>query len=141
MEKELTIVITKSNLLDQLKKNRERFSKSYEALLKAYEKKVAEYQTKYGDYAKKVVAKKLEKKGNQEPMAPPEPQDRTKEYDFYIEMLKEHENETIELSETLFKRLWKDQWDWTRGHFALMNLYADSSTDIAEMASAYSLGD
>jgi len=138
MDRELIMVIAKRTLLDKLKSNKERFVKSYEALLKAYEKKVHEYQTKYGDYTKKLVAKQLEKKDDQEPMAPRRPEDRTKDYDFYIEMIIQHENETIELSEALFKRLWKDQWDWTRSHFALMNLYASGSADIAEMASAYS---
>ena len=138
MERELAIVINKVKLLGQLKMNKDRFVKSYEALLKAYEKKVHEYQTKYGDYTKKVVAKQLGKKDGQEPMAPPRPEDRTKDYDFYILMLTQHENVTIELSECLFKRLWKDQWDWTHSHYALMNLYAGGSADIAEMASAYS---
>jgi len=138
MDRELTISIAKRTLLDQLKKNKDRFVKSYEALLKAYEKKVHEYQTKYGDYTKKLVAKQLEKKDSQEPMAPPRPEDRTKDYDFYIEMLMQHENDTIELSESLFKQLWKDQWDWTHSHFALMNFYAGGSAAIADMASAYS---
>ena len=138
MERELTIVIKTVDLRDKLKENKKRFVKSYEALLKAYEKRVSEYQRKYGDYAKKVVAKLLQKKDDQEPMSPPKPEDRTKDYDLYIDMLVQHENDTIELSESLFKRLWKDQWDWTRSHYALMNLYAGGSADIAEMASAYS---
>jgi uncharacterized protein YdiU (UPF0061 family) len=138
MERELAIVIDKLALQGQLRENKGRFVKSYEALLKAYEKKVAEYQTKYGDYTKKVVTKQLGKKDGQEPMAPPKPEDRTKDYDFYIEMIEKHKDHFIELTETLFKRLWKDQWDWTHSHFALMNLYASGSADIAEMASAYS---
>ena len=141
MERELEIVISKVKLLDQLKTNKGRFVKSYEALLKAYEKKVAEYQTKYGAYAKKVVLKQLEKKDGQEPIAPPKPEDRTKDYDFYIEMLTEDENGDITLSETLFKRLWKDRWDWTRSYFNMLNLYAGGSGSLAEMASDYSMGD
>ena len=141
MERELAIVIKTVDLRDKLKENKKRFVKSYEALLIAYGKKVVEYQTKYGNYAKKVVTKQLGKKDGQEPMPPPKPEDRTKDYDLYIEMLTQHNNETIELSETLFKQLWKDRWDWTRSHFALMNLYAGGSADIAEMASAYSSED
>ena len=141
MNEELIMVVSAKQLLIRLKEHRERFVKSYNALLKAYETSVVEYQAKYGAYAKKVVAKQLEKKDEREPISPPKPEDRTKDYDFYIEMITEHENVTMELSETLFKRLWKDQWNWTRSHYALLNMYAGGSANMAEMASAYSSGD
>jgi hypothetical protein len=115
--------------------------RSYNALLKAYEKKVTEFQTKYSDYTSKVIKQQLKKQDEHEPSTPPKPEDRTKDYDFYMEMLQKHENTTIELSESLFKRLWKDRWDWTSSHFALMNFYAGGSADLAEMASSYSSGE
>jgi len=132
------VAINAKDLLQKLRKNKERFVKSYEALLKAYEKKVIEYQVKYGDYTQKVIRKQLKGEDEREPSAPMRPEDRTKDYDLYIEMLEKHGSLTIELSETLFKRLWKDRWDWTRGYVNLLNAYSGEGFGLEEMALDYS---
>ena len=138
---ELTIMIDKTELLAALKENRQRFIRSYQAVLKAYENKVAEYQKKYTTYTQKVIAKQLIKQHDEEPMAPPKPEDRTKNYDLYIEMLNKHGNATIELTESLFRQLWKDQWNWTRSHYNTMNFYSSGSADVAEMMNLYAGGE
>lgn len=131
-ELEITIGVTK--LLDQLKAHRERFVKSYDALLQAYEKKVTQYQKEYATYTKKVItkAKKLSTDTGQ-PLPPVKPEDRTKDYDFYIGMLGNHVGQTITLSESVFKRLWNDFWDWTRNFVCSANAYG-----MEEIASVYS---
>jgi len=138
---ELTIVVNRTLLHAALMENRARFVKSYEALLKAYEKKVIEYQKKYHAYTRKVIAKQLKRQDEGQPMAPPKPEDRTKSYDFYLEMLEKHDNQTIELTESLFRQLWKDEWTWTRNHYDIMNFYASGSADVAEMLNYYSTGE
>lgn len=131
-ELEITIGVTK--LQDKVKANRTRFIKSYDALLKAYEKKVAEYQEKYATYTKKIIAKskKLSTEEGQ-PIPPTKPEDRTKDYDFYINMLENHQEQTITLSESVYKRLWNDFWDWTRNLVFSANAYG-----MEEIASVYS---
>jgi hypothetical protein len=132
VELEITIGVTK--LLDKLKANRDRFVKSYDALLQAYEKKVTQYQKEYATYTKKIItkSKKLSTDTGQ-PLAPAKPEDRTKDYDFYINMLENHQGQTITLSESVYKRLWNDLWDWTR-----QLVYSANAYDLEEIASVYS---
>lgn len=131
-ELEITIGVTK--LLDKVKANRDRFVKSYDALLQAYEKKVAQYQKEYATYTKKIItkAKKLSTDDGQ-PLPPVKPEDRAKDYDFYINMLENHQGQTIALSESVYKRLWNDFWDWTRNLVYSANAYG-----MEEIASVYS---
>jgi hypothetical protein len=124
MEREINIVINTEALLEQLRKNKERFHRSFESVLKAYKKKSEEYQKKYAEHAQKVADKQIKDDDNFGPMPPPEPKDRTKVYDFYIDMLSHHAGETIEISETAFKALWKDKWDWTHGYYDTIMYYA-----------------
>lgn len=134
VQAELEITIGISKLLDRLKANRERFVKSYDALLRAYEKKVAQYQKEYTAYTQKIItkAKKLSTETGQ-PLAPAKPEDRIKDYDFYINMLENHRGETITLSESVYKRLWNDLWDWTRSLIYSANAYG-----LEEIATCYS---
>jgi len=141
---ELKIVVKKQVLMDRLNVNKKRFEKSFKALLTAYEKKVKEYQKQYGEHVKKVAARKMKASESyrDQPSPPPEPVDRTKDYDFYLDMLLRHQGETIEVSEMLYRRLWSDKWDWTSSHYHNMMFYASAggsgSTEIASMADAYS---
>lgn len=129
---ELNVIVQKKELIAKLKANRERFQKSYKALLKVFNKKAIEYQKKYDEWRRNSGVQ------GKEPAAPPNPEDRTKDYDFYIKMLNEHAGETIELTETLFRRLWLDKWDWTYSHYNALMFYANAgSTDIANIAADY----
>ena len=142
----MKIFVLKKDLISRLKANRERFQKSFKPLLKAYEKKAFEYQKQYDEHLKKITARKNlrvpdEKNQPGEPAPPPEPKDRTKDYDFYIEMLNTHGGETIWITETLFRRLWLDKWDWTFNHYNTLMYYAraggSGSADIANIAANY----
>jgi hypothetical protein len=131
---ELEINIYVPKLLDKVKANRERFVKSYDALLKAYEKKVTQYQKEYATYTQKIISKtKKVCIETGQPLAPAKPEDRTKDYDFYISMLENHHGETITLSESVYKRLWNDLWDWTRNLIYSANAYG-----LEEIATCYS---
>lgn len=134
MNIELGITIGVTKLLDRLKANKDRFVISYDAILKAYEKKVTQYQKDYATYTKKIItkAKKLSTDGGQ-PFPPQKPEDRTKDYDFYINMLDNHQGQTITLSESVYKRLWNDLWDWTMAFACSANSY-----EMEEIASVYS---
>ena len=131
---ELEITIGVDKLLDKLKTNKGRFVKSYDTLLQTYEKKVTQYQKEYATYTKKIImkAKKLSTDEGQ-PAPPQKPEDRTKDYDFYIGMLENHQEQTIILSESVYKRLWNDLWDWTRDF-----VYSASAYGLEEIASCYS---
>ena len=134
VEKDLEITIGVTKLLDQVKANRERFVKSYDTLLQAYEKKVVQYQKQYRDYTQKIItkAKKISTDEGQ-PLVPIKPVDRTKDYDFYIKMLENHQGQTVTLSESVYKRLWNDFWDWTQ-----QLVYSANAYDLEEIASVYS---
>jgi len=131
---ELEITIGVDKLLDKLKANKDRFVKSYDALLQAYAKKVTQYQKEYAHYTTKIIvkAKKLSTDESQ-PTPPQKPEDRAKNYDFYIGMLENNQGQTITLSESVYKRLWNDLWDWTRSFVYSANAYG-----LEEIASAYS---
>jgi len=136
--KELTIVVNKNRLLEQLKEYKERFVKSYEALLKAYEKKAKKYQEKYSVYLEKVKARKVKDDYREQPAPPPKPQDRTKDYDFYISMIEAHTKATIELSEADYRKLWMDKWEWIDRHIQNLEAYADSDASVNAMLALYS---
>lgn len=130
MKDELTIKMNRVALLNRLKKNKTRFAKSFKALLKAYEKRVKKFQEQYAKYAQKVKDQKVTDR-DFEPSPPPKPEDRAKDYDFYIEMLQLNEGVSIEVSEAVFRRLWDDEWGWMRRHIDALNFYADDA-DVAE---------
>ena len=134
MNEEIEITISVQKLLDKLKVNRERFIKSYDALLQAYEKKVTQYRKEYAAYTKKVITKTLSTDEKNEPNSPQKPENRAKDYDFYINMLENHQGQTITLSESVYRKLWDDFWSWTRQHY-----YALNASGMEEMASSYSM--
>jgi len=135
MKEELEITIDVTKLLEKLKANRMRFVKSYDALLQAYEKKVTQYQKEYAIYTKKIILKTKKLAADEgQPVPPQKPEDRTKDYDFYINMLENHQGQTVTLSESVYKRLWNDFWDWTRNLIYSANAYG--MEDIASIYSA-----
>lgn len=135
MNEELTITIVTEDVLVQLKENRKRFVNSFKALLKAYKKKVEAYQKKYAEYTKKATSGAKGAK-DVEPVPPQEPEDRTKDYDFYIELLELHTEDTVKLSEPMFRRLWKDQWEWMHRHINTLEAY-NADADVATALRMY----
>lgn len=133
---EFTIVVDSIDLLDQLRKNKERFVKSYKALIKAYEKKAVKYQKQYAEYVKKVAENKVTEK-DMEPQAPMKPTDRTKTYALYIEMVEAHLNRPLSISESMFRKLWKDKWSWIQSHIGALEYYADDSEEVATALNFY----
>ena len=130
--KELTIDVEVKNVLKRLEKHRVQYQKTLKLLFKSFEREAQKYQEKY---------QKFVTESSVQPYPPNKPEDRTKDYDFYIAMLKEHLAPSVTLSEEMFRKLWQDRWDWTSRHHDTMMLYAQAggagSADIAEMASAY----
>ena len=133
--KELTINVRAKDVLKRLEKHRARYQKTLKLLFKSFEREAQKYQEEYQKFVAEV--QRLEK----QPYPPNKPEDRTKDYDFYIAMLKEHILEVVTLSEEMFRTLWQDRWDWTSQHHDTMMFYAQAggagSADIAELASAY----
>ena len=136
LENELRIVVSANDVLMKVKANKDRFVKSMKALLKAYEKKTEEYKIKYTKYTQKVIEKTL-KEDEAEPQAPPKPIDRTKDYDFYIEMQEKHIPVFIKLSESDFKKLYKDDWVWMRSFLNVMSMYAEDSVEVSGAMALY----
>jgi hypothetical protein len=134
---ELIIEVRAADVLEKVKQHRKRYQKSYAALLRAFDRRAIEYQKKYEEFRRTTTANEQGK----EPEAPPKPENRTKDYDFYIQMLTSHTATTIKISEALFKRLFYDKWDWTYQHHHALMFYAKAggpgSADLATMASAY----
>lgn len=131
---ELHIVVKRSDLIARIEKHKKRFIKSYETVLKAYQKKAKKYQEKYA----KLVANP-DSKDHQQPITPIRPEDRRKVYDFYLKMLERQVEceRFIQLSESKYRQLWLDKWDWMHSHIATLGSYANDDTDVSEVLMAY----
>lgn len=130
---EIKIKVRTSVLLEKIAKYKTRFVKSYEALLRAYAKKALKYQNNYAGFLEKVKQKSTAK----QPAPPIRPIDRREKYDFYTKMIGEHYGEFVELSESLYRRLWQDKWDWISSHIYALEAYADSDADVAMALNLY----
>ena len=133
---QLEVVVHKYALVERLQKNKERFVKSYDALVKAYEKKAEQYQKKYAKFVEKVKAKKvpMDEHG---PMPPSKPTDWTKTYEFYIDMIENHIQGMITLTEGDYRKLWNDKWTWTHGHINMLSMYASADANVEEALRSY----
>lgn len=127
---EIKIVIEINPLATQIEKHKVRFVKSFKAVKEAYEKRAKKYQE---DYSKWLANGS---KGNQ-PQPPMAPVDRTKIYDFYLAMLTNHTETTIEIAETKFRELFLDEWSWLPRHVELLSAYASDSTAVCNALDSY----
>lgn len=62
------------------------------------------------------------------------PVDQTKVYDTAIEMLKLHQEETIELDAGQVRNLMQDQWDWTEAFYGTNAIYSKMAEDTVGAA-------
>ena len=113
-------------------------------LLTAYKEAAEKYHKEHTEYTQKVCENKLAD-SDEEPQAPPKPVNRIKDYDFYLDVLKQNETDSVILNENLFKKLWNDRWDWTRTHYNSLMFYARAGGTCANtletFASGYESGD
>lgn len=130
------IIVNRRDLLTQILKHRERYQESLDALLVVYKQKVEEFQKAYLAYTQKVIDK-IVTENDKEPYAPREPEDRTKDYDYYIEMLEFHRSETVQLTEPAYNALWCDKWDWMSTHIRALEFWANDSDEVAASFAAY----
>lgn len=101
----------------QIEKNKQKFVKSYSMLQEAFAKASAKYQKQYAVYAA------TNKKDDEMPNPPPKPVDYSKQYDFYIDMLLKHDADIISLSETVYRKLWMNQFDWRWNYVQNLRYY------------------
>jgi hypothetical protein len=120
LREELTIFVKKTALILQIEENKKKFVKSFGMLQKAFVKESAEYQKKYAIYASTTMTNKTD---DLAPNPPPKPVDYSKQYDFYTNMILQHEGDTIELGETLYRKLWLNQFDWRFGFAQNLRYY------------------
>lgn len=108
----ITIKVAAGALLHKLAENREKHVAEFEAQRKGYRKA----------YVKtlKEAIKAAESGGTIERypgQSLPVPESHERDYSVAVEMVKQIDaEELVELTETDFKRLWLDEWDWKPMH-------------------------
>ena len=121
------ILVKRDFILNSLFANKKRYMNSLEAVLGEWKKLDDVYQEEYRQYSKKVFEQTLTDEDKQ-PCSPPKPIDRVKDYNFYIDYLGEDMQETQTLTESDYRKLIKDQWDWMRSHVSNLGFYANAIT-------------
>jgi hypothetical protein len=122
----LDIVMRKDDIIQVLKKHRDRFDKSFEALMEAWAKKNREY-------TERALREELEENEGM----PYKPKDRRPTYDFYIKFFSDHIENKIELDESHYKRLILDEWGWTRMHVRMLEEWASDSDAVQAAFTMY----
>ena len=131
---DLVVKVDKGRLRYKITQYKERYTDTFKTLLEIFEIKSQEFQEKFKKYSQKVVEGSLTP-DDEEPVPPMTPTDRTEMYDLYLDMLDQHINSFIDIDELLFKRLWKDDWDFIRHHIRTLTSWSSSSsTEISAMA-------
>ena len=104
---DLKIHVKVAELLKHLEKNKAAHIKSYESALKVYFKKL---NTELAKMTKDAAACKMRKDNYLIHLA--SPQNKSKEYDRYIKMLKMSVEELVEISTTEYDCFVNDDWEW-----------------------------
>ena len=123
---EFSIEIGKKVLLEALNNNKTRYVDTREVLVKVYEEKSAEYQAKYTEYSQKVVDGTLTDDDRQ-PSPPYIPEDRGETYDWYIAMVTAHCDDTLEIEDKMFRRLFLDKWTFITEHISALSAWASNT--------------
>lgn len=101
------VTLTKTDLLTQVRKNREAHETLFKQAIDGYRKKVADTlgtMKKLADENKDINTHDL--------YALQKPESHVKEYDRVINMLNRHTKDEVELSNQDFGRYYEDDWDW-----------------------------
>lgn len=126
----VVINVSKDNLLIKLEENRERYVNSIDALKAGWAELNVIYQKDYADWFAKNVAGTLGDK-EKKPQPPEEIEDKTDDYNLWVEMLENAVGEHIELNEENFNLLWRDNWTWMKIHTDSIRAYACTSMSIS----------
>lgn len=113
------ITVSKQNLLDKMKANRDAHRAIFEEAQKNFRAKVIELLDQKLAETKKGSPIKLY-------FDLPEPVDYTEEYDDAIARFEWHQGETIELSSAEFKQYVLDKWGWQQNFAASTQVYTVS---------------
>lgn len=123
------IKVKKQFIITTLNKNKVRYGESIKALLEEWKKLDDAYQEEYREYSGKVYEQTLTNE-DKKPCQPPEPKDRTKDYDFWIGYLADDLQEEQTLHEVEYRKLILDQWDWMSSHVGTLRWYSDAAEGI-----------
>ncbi len=116
----LVVKVDPQFLIKKLEYFKSRYTKTRETLLKAYKKKVEKYKKEFNEFTSQVLeGKKIREK----PVPPAVPEDRTEEYDLYIEMLKHHTG-FVEIDENTFRKIVFDKWNFIKEHIFALQAYS-----------------
>lgn len=118
---DIKIQVKVSELLKHLERNKTAHVKSYESALKIYFKMLVKELVKM---SKDATASKKRKDDYGIHLALP--QNKSKEYDRYIKMLKMAVGELIEISTTEYNCFVNDEWEWVH-HAKTISTFYNSS--------------
>ena len=121
----VVINVEKCELLNKLNENRERYVNSVDALKTAWAELNTVYQKDYAEWSAKYVAETLGK-DETKPVSPAKIQDKTDDYNLWVEMLENAVGDHIELNKENFNLLWRDNWGWMLSHTNTIRAYACS---------------
>lgn len=116
------VKITKEDLLEKLKANRETHRATFELAIGVYQDKMTELLESLIERAKdgKVIPQRAL-------YELPMPEDHTNEYDVAIEMLEHDTRKKFILNRREFARYFMDQWEWTESFTTNTVSYAAAS--------------
>lgn len=121
---DLTFKYAVATLLEKIKENRKAHVELYEKAMQGYREQLAERLIEIAEYAQTrataiQTTDTLQVSGNKLSIHDlDEPKEYTKYYDEAIEMLEMTTEEEIELPQTHFRQLIRDQWDWKERFYA-----------------------
>jgi len=121
------IKIKNQTIINTLNKNKTRYTESIDALLEEWKKLNDSYQEEYREYSGKVYEQTLTDE-DKEPCKPPKPNDKSKDYDFWLGYLATDLQEEQTLREDEYRRLILDQWNWMGSHVSTLKWYSDAAS-------------
>ena len=119
MRGDLTIMVSKDQLLSALKANREKHGAEYEKAKAGYLKVTME---QVGEYLHRLANGQLLERA----FIPPPPEDHTGDYDDVIDMMAWSTDAEIELTQSQFRQYVKDDWGWRDQWLASNSAYMEA---------------
>lgn len=120
------IKVKNQTIIDTLNKNKARYGESIDALLEEWKKLNDAYQEEYREYSGKVYEQTLTDE-DKESCKPPKPNDKSKDYDFWLGYLAADLQEEQTLREDEYRKLILDQWNWMGSHVSTLGWYDAAS--------------
>lgn len=141
------IYVNKGIVLTKLVENRKRYVNSMDALKAAWKEASDKYKENYQKWETKYVAETLTNE-DRKPNPPAKIEDRTEDYDLWIEMLTISIKDQIRLNKEHYDMLYRDNWNWMGGHKNTVHRYAigeigafsiNTNTMLADSVRAYNI--